>query len=917
MKGGGKMKKIFIIVGFVVSSVFCLEVKTIPTADGVGIFKTIIETDYMSVNINCGSGARIEKLIDKKTGKNIVYWDEKGYGGLLDDRHTFTTEQYKSNIIKKTEKEVILRCEVSSPEGIRLKKDFIFKEGEPFFYVKYSISNHSYKPFRFWIRNFATPLGKENTEDNIYYFWQNEKFVSKTFPSEYQENISDGWFAIINKKEKTGFGFWSEYSKLDKFYFWQGSRIYPTCELIYKIIPEGKEMDVNVIFVLINGLEKVGMINEKGEVKEEERKQTVEKKEEIFKDIVGWKSLEEIYNPTEEEKANGFLVLSDEEKEPRDRLKRIEIDLGKEEKDFVPLTIFGLDDVSVSLSIEGKGEDLCSIYTEKDFKLISGNNISINKGNFGRLWLCVKSGKKPKGSYPITLIFKSNKGDNFKLEGIINIWNVSLPKERNIGLKPYAWIVSLSGEDIEKEETRKKLEVFLDNLSELRCNVCDWAYAPFNFLKRVKIKGTDKTLEQAGKNKEISFESLPEFDFSFYDPWIEGAIKRGMTRLEINVGSQNGWREGSFIKGLFPDKNIEPNSEDGWKIISHLYKEFKKYCQEKGMKEFWAKIDDEIPPEHIPVWNEGAKRYRAMGYKTYTTITGSLPRDSKYLNEMNPYSDGWQVAWSSTKIFFDLTKKGWRFEEVLEEIKTTWGKYTNGGAIDTWCTLTPYFIGEKSPEKIEDLALFADGIELKRKGGSGWGNKEKGVFMEWGGHLYVSLPEGKNPNEAKIEAKYKIRKLDEKAQPLVNLDPDDEIWFYGGGNYSQNYSEARKYGWFACAIDAKGYGYWTYWWWEPQHRLVWYDEKENKMINSPAYEGLRDGNEDAEYFFLLMKKLKEKGMEKEIENIKKSLFTSNEALLKLEETKSHIFIYDTFNYVSYFKFNNAKREILKQIEKLQ
>ena len=189
--------------------------------------------------------------------------------------------------------------------------------------------------------------------------------------------------------------------------------------------------------------------------------------------------------------------------------------------------------------------------------------------------------------------------------------------------------------------------------------------------------------------------------------------------------------------------------------------------------------------------------------------------------------------------------------------------------------------------------------------------------MEWGGHLYVSLPEGKNPNEAKIEAKYKIRKLSERTHPLVNLDPNDEIWFYGGGNYGQNYSEKRKYGWFTCVIDAKGYGYWTYWWWNPQYRLVWYDEKENKIINSPAYEGLRDGNEDAEYFLLMIKKFKEKGMEKEIEKIKKSLFISDTAPLKLEETKYHIFIYDTFKNVSYEKFNNAKREILKQIEKLQ
>ncbi|MCM8808417.1 MAG: hypothetical protein NC926_10890, partial [Candidatus Omnitrophica bacterium] len=243
---------------------YSASIKTIPTADGLGIFKATIDTQNMEVVINCSSGARIEKLIDKKTGKNIVYWDEKGYGGLFDDRHTFTNAEYKSTITLNRSEKIILKCEVSSAEGIKIKKEFIFEENKDYFTVNYSISNWSYKPFTFWIRNFATPLGKENTEENFYYYWQNEKLISKNFPSEYQENISDGWFAIINKKEKTGFGFWSEFNKLDKFYFWQGSKIYPTCELIYKTLPEGKEMDVKVLFILINGFEKVGSINDKG-----------------------------------------------------------------------------------------------------------------------------------------------------------------------------------------------------------------------------------------------------------------------------------------------------------------------------------------------------------------------------------------------------------------------------------------------------------------------------------------------------------------------------------------------------------------------------------------------------------------------------------------------------------------------------
>ncbi|MCM8773081.1 MAG: hypothetical protein NC922_08570, partial [Candidatus Omnitrophica bacterium] len=47
---------------------YSASIKTIPTADGLGIFKATIDTQNMEVVINCSSGARIEKLIDKKTG---------------------------------------------------------------------------------------------------------------------------------------------------------------------------------------------------------------------------------------------------------------------------------------------------------------------------------------------------------------------------------------------------------------------------------------------------------------------------------------------------------------------------------------------------------------------------------------------------------------------------------------------------------------------------------------------------------------------------------------------------------------------------------------------------------------------------------------------------------------------------------
>ena len=907
------------VKGFwIVLLVFCMnmygeiKVKSVPTADGGGVVRCEIENNEMVLILNADRGARVQYLLDKKTNKNIVYWNEQsGEGGLFDDRHTFTDIAYATKI-EKGENIVNIICEAKSPDGIKIKKQFTIGEG-PLIKVNYTIQNYSHKPFTFWIRNFGVPNGELLTEKDTYFFVKEGELISKAFVSGHQENISDGWFAIINKELKGGFGVVTEYNFVDRFYFWQGSKIYPTFEWIYSPIPPGKEYQTDVLFVLLHNVEEISAINEKGEIDSSMKVIKKTKQAVKFKDIPGWKPLVELYSPTGEEKDIGFIIVDGEGEDVLPRLKEIEVDLGRNEYDMVPINIFGLSKQRIKFEIEGEGKKLCSPYIEENYKLIPGEETDLYDGIYKKVWIKASSGENKSGIYSFKVKIMSGEGKIVKIPGKLTIWDVKLPDERKIGMKPCAWIVSLTGEEIEKEEVKKKLEVFLKNLSELRVTVCDWAYPIYSFLPRVKVKGTDKTLAQYAKENKISVENLPELDFSFYDPWIKGSVKYGLTRFELNDGAPS-WREANFLKSL-TGESISPESEEGWKILSWFYSQFRDYLKGSGMKDIWVKIGDEISPEYIPTYVKNAKKFNSIGYKSYTTNTGHIPRSAEFLNQMNQASDEWRVALCLTRDFLNLTRKSYGIEQYEKKVETKWSKYTNGGAIDTWHS-QKIFDAEQESE-IEKLEVFYENEPLKFKGGSGWGNKEKGVFMLYGGYIYISLPDGSDPNGKDIEMKYLKRVEKGNGEPLVKLEPTDEFWYYGGGNYTQPYTEARKYGWRTIYLNAKGYGFWTYWWWDPKYRVVWYDETKGEMINSPAYEGLKDGNEDATYYLLLKEYYERTKDEQGLKWLEETIIGKKNSILKVGETIYHAYIYDDLVRISYSEYNKAKKEILQRLSQIK
>ena len=517
------------------------------------------------------------------------------------------------------------------------------------------------------------------------------------------------------------------------------------------------------------------------------------------------------YEPTAEERARGFAAVQGRGAEPDPRLNKLEVDLGRHESDLMPIKLVGLSELdAVSISVSGTGASLCTPWIERDYQLHPGVQTPLDINNPARLWLEVDSGKHDPGEYELTVSLSSGRGTELRIPGTVTIHDVALPQERTMRMKPFSCVVNLSGGANYQPETRKRLEVFLDDLAMLRHTVCDWIYTynPANVLSQVKVTGTDQTLQTAGQAGIIDVNNLPNLDFSFFDPWIAGSAKHGMTHLEINVRLYLTEHERAFAKGVLGN-DIVCSDEISWKTLMWLHNQFRDYAISRGMTETWARIDTALEPDMIPDYVQTARRYQKIGYRTYTDNVDRFTRNATYLNQLNAQNDSWYMSYSNIQDFLALTHKA--------------------------------------------------------------------------GEVTVQLDEG------------------------------DQVWYADSGDYSRPYEKGRANGWRTRAIGAHGYSWWSYWWGNSKDQIVWYDEETERMIHSPTWHGLRDGNEDAAYHHMLQQRLQAKGDEEGLARLAALTGNNEDAPLRMVETQ-YAFVCDDFvKTIGFRQFNQAKREVLRML----
>ena len=353
----------------------------------------------------------------------------------------------------------------------------------------------------------------------------------------------------------------------------------------------------------------------------------------------------------------------------------------------------------------------------------------------------------------------------------------------------------------------------------------------------------------------IDLNRLPRLDFSYYDPWLERAKRHGVTRVETYMpypsGSRWSWR---LLAHAVGKNRAEPGSPEAERVIVWYYSEMKRYFEDKGFHGFFCKISDEIPPERIPLHIETAKLARRAGWRPFTTITGMIARTAKHIRAMNPGCDQWQLSFGLKDDFLNLCQKRFAVTEEIHDLNVVWRQYRNGGAQETWASkiLGPKGAVPIDAAHIETFQLLEDGKPLRQKGGSPWGNRDRGVVMTAGrlhSYLYISPTDGE-PEDHQYRLKLSIRRESPNGAPLVALDPTDEVWCYGGSSrpFRQPYHRTWRYPIMTLYHGFRGYGLWAFYHWNRTERIMWIDPETFRVTVSPPYCGYRDGWRDVLLF---------------------------------------------------------------------
>ena len=804
----------------------------VKVTEGNGV-NIIMENAAMKLNIAVEGGGRISSLVDKKSGKELVtLW--KGPiedGGLLDDRNVFTAAAYAAAVMQPGGKSGTVRLSAKNANGMNIVKILTMKENSPVLQVSETFSNGTQKPARFMLRNFMLPDGGPRSEDYQYFIPIKDKALQALTPaSNYFEDLTSPWSAVWNKN--TGNGILVATPGIDKYYFWQESKLNPTYEWVYPNVPAGKSITVHYAIQLINNTAPdwaaLGAAALKGLPGIH------------FADVAGWQNEEQRFGVTDAERARGYW-LSAGDGEGKRRLPALKIDVPLNQSRSVYIGINALKDLmkgALQIDVKSIPKGLLQMAWQVNGKdsmevlpFDNSRSIDIGNGTEGRLWLTLQGGnkaQKDKGQIEISI-----NGQKVLLPLEVKVWPVQVPAQQPFGVHDYAGLVTFFGGYNLGPDSLRQANTLFRYFHAIGGNTMNWTLNFGMWYKYLKIEGSDQTAADWVKKKRTEYaqkpaSQWPNLDFSYFDPYTAAAKANDVTLAMTYVGLST------------KDRPLTPENE--WILI-----QLKKYLQAQGFHGFLCKIADEIPTEAIPAYIESAKIVQRSGWHPFTTVTGGAARTASSINTMNPYADMWEVGFGSTEFFNDLITKKYDVEEKSLTLPADkWGGYGNGGARDTFGQKLFESLISLPRSEVQKLEIFQNGKPLESLGGSPWGNQKRGVFFGGSNYLYLSPSEGTDIKKSTFTVKYQVRVPSKTGSTLAKIDPTDQIWFYGGGSrtYKNTYGGAATYPLKALYGNYGGYGLYDFYRWNVD-KILWYDKETGQVTISPAYIGYRDGWNDA------------------------------------------------------------------------
>ncbi|HJN17798.1 MAG TPA: hypothetical protein QGH10_20025, partial [Armatimonadota bacterium] len=491
-----------------------------------------LQNAHARIEVDASAGARIRSwvLIPSERDLIAVWNGANEIGGALDDRAFFTAMRYRPAIMHPGPDSGELRLEASHPSGLAVAKRLILHRDSPALSVLYEWRNGTQSPRRLFVRNFFLPGHKPQDDQHLY--WVNatpDAVEGSPEASNYYVPADPPYSAMWDSE--TGDGIAALVPGVDKFYFWRGSKEFPTFEWLHEDVQAGKVLHASVLLRAVEGDEEAPdwpalLADPPPEIKTAR-----------LTDLAGWKDEAALFAVTDDEREKGFW-LSVGEGDGKQRLpESIEIDVPAGEHRYIGVTINALEDFAAPVEFRAPkgvaaywqtlGED------RRELLLLPEEPVQFTDGGRETLWLRVGGAKG--ATYDATLMI-GDVATNIPIR--LRAWEVDLTQARPFHLRGYCGgFTTWTGGYTVDEAKLPRLNGILTAFAEMGGDVLDWNTHWAGFMPGVKLAETGEWLAEVAKaNPErIDLNDLPDLDFTHFDPWLEAFKDHGVTRVDTHM----------------------------------------------------------------------------------------------------------------------------------------------------------------------------------------------------------------------------------------------------------------------------------------------------------------------------------------------------------------------------------------------
>lgn len=312
---------------------------------------------------------------------------------------------------------------------------------------------------------------------------------------------------MLDRKTRTGLLVAVQKPYLQKFYFWRGSKVYPTFEWIRKPVPPANSIAYSAFIALLTDVERITerlvaeTLTEKTYLSNAQRK---------LSPVPRWRELKPTIKPTRAQNERGFLLLElDQKRKVRvpDEVCLVAPSAGY---DVAELQLVGLRDgvqVKPVLTLENSGELSLYIRSEDKNKLLRFENLQLKKNQTVQLLLIARAPEHSNQELNGKLALSSSTRTKQELKVRLRVYRIRRPDRRLMYLKLYGGTLYMlsGGLKLDDESSIRRLEFYCRDAGELGATVAQ-VYAPLNLLlRKLRVRQTGKPLTQAIKTKPELF----------------------------------------------------------------------------------------------------------------------------------------------------------------------------------------------------------------------------------------------------------------------------------------------------------------------------------------------------------------------------------------------------------------------------